>query len=216
MPSKLTTKDKQQLIIKSYGVFAQNGISKTSTDELTRQLGISKGTLYKYWKGKAALVEQILEGIQQNMHFDGSKRLHSIDDVLENLQELFNLAIIHSTSVSNGFLAETKLLYPDLYQKHTDYFNEETEKSITFFMSAANLGFFRPTNFRLVSTLLHSTLPVIVDKTYIIDNELTLTGVLKDFYKLLLHELVSSEYTHLLDRDSSYLFINQLVKKLNL
>lgn len=91
--------------------------------------------------------------------------------------------------------------------------NEETEKSITLIMSASNFGFFRPTNFRLVSTLLHSTLPVIVDKTYIIDNELTLTGVL---LQVIIAELVSSEYTHLLDRDSSYLFINQLVKKLNL
>ncbi len=51
--------DKYQIIIeRAYSIFMQNGIRNVSMDDLCREMGISKKTLYKYVNNKVDLLDK--------------------------------------------------------------------------------------------------------------------------------------------------------------
>ena len=52
---------KRDLLERSAGVFLRMGIKSVTMDDLCRELGISKKTIYKYFNDKNELVKEIIQ-----------------------------------------------------------------------------------------------------------------------------------------------------------
>lgn len=68
---------KEALISKGTALFSVHGLKKTSIDELTREVGISKGTFYLFFESKEKLYISIFERIE-------SKVRRRIEEIVEN------------------------------------------------------------------------------------------------------------------------------------
>lgn len=71
MPKAFSEQEKEairtQLREKGKKIFEQHGLRKTSVDELTIAVGISKGAFYLFYESKEALFLEILEQIEQEI-----------------------------------------------------------------------------------------------------------------------------------------------------
>jgi len=54
----------QQLCESALELFLERGIETTTVDEITRAAGVAKGTFYRYFNGKAQLVEALLSPLE--------------------------------------------------------------------------------------------------------------------------------------------------------
>ena len=78
---------KEELVKDALAVYLKFGIKSVTMDEMARQLGVSKKTIYQYVKDKNELVEacilfemnQAFEGVDQIM----TKKLNAIEELLE-------------------------------------------------------------------------------------------------------------------------------------
>ncbi|MDZ7743076.1 MAG: TetR/AcrR family transcriptional regulator [Bacteroidota bacterium] len=110
----------KNILMKARDVSFTYGIRSMSMDDISRKLGISRSTLYKYVKNKTDLVEKIME-----YEREGFKRIFTEYD-FEGVNAI-DILLIVSKEVSKNFADvnpsitfELKKYYPALYQKHID------------------------------------------------------------------------------------------------
>ena len=115
----------QKFIEKATQIFIENGAKTVTMDDLAREFGVSKKTLYLIYRDKEELLEDVL--------------LHSINKVLEvirNLDEKIDNAIermfardeeIERIASTNNSIMLKQLIkyYPDLFSKHMLTFSEK-------------------------------------------------------------------------------------------
>jgi AcrR family transcriptional regulator len=95
---------KREILTQATAIYLKYGIKSVTMDEMARQLGISKKTLYSYVADKNELVEQcvLLE------HEDEVCRIGEISKTHEN-------AIDEILAISNSVAAELKKIHPSIF-----------------------------------------------------------------------------------------------------
>lgn len=112
------------IISKAYNVFVQNGIKNVSMDDLCRNMGISKKTLYKYVTNKIDLMQKISvyvqEQIQNRIEKLDSDEYNAIDVLLE-MSKASTESHIRINPIVNF---EIRKYYPQVYES---YINKKKE-----------------------------------------------------------------------------------------
>jgi len=109
----------EEIIKKVLELYLKYGIKSVTMDDAARELGISKKTLYLYFKDKDELVKKVVE-YQMNMQQDDMKKL-----VMQKVNAIEELLMV-SKLISN-FLKQTSLTatydlqkyYPEIWKNIT-------------------------------------------------------------------------------------------------
>lgn len=57
---------KRKILEKAFELFRKNGYTDTKVEDITRKLGISKGSFYTYFKTKEELLYELLENVKKS------------------------------------------------------------------------------------------------------------------------------------------------------
>ncbi len=114
-------KDKKAYILEQVGqLYLRHGIRSVTMDDVAAELGISKKTLYQYFRDKADLVGAVVDSYlmkDEVFHCQENKSLNAIDKILwirKHISEM--LKIVH-----NNMEYDLRKSYPDVYRQITDY-----------------------------------------------------------------------------------------------
>jgi AcrR family transcriptional regulator len=80
---------KIKIIQVAYKVFSENGYHPSKMDEIAREVGVSKATLYSYFESKEDLLKMISISTSQRLNEIFQKSLEG-QDSLEPFEELYN------------------------------------------------------------------------------------------------------------------------------
>ncbi len=108
----------QGIISQAYAVFMQHGIKNVSMDDLCRQMGISKKTLYRYVENKADLVGKINKHIQHLI----TNRLKEVEgmelNAIDVLLEMSRLSSSTHIRINPMVSYEIRKYYPQVYDDY--------------------------------------------------------------------------------------------------
>jgi AcrR family transcriptional regulator len=113
----------EKIIIESASLFRKYGIRSLSMDDISRELGISKKTIYQYVSNKTELIEKILDWVTTNnicLRSDTNGEANAIDDLLS-----FSLTVKEETNESTpAILFDLQKYYPDVFKRFSVKKNE--------------------------------------------------------------------------------------------
>lgn len=128
-------KEKLDLILEQCrGLFARYGIRSISMDDIARELGISKKTLYQFVSNKADLLDKLFKKFQsdfiESVNRVCSRQMNAIDELLEV-----------SKLVNQEFIKYNPSVVFDLQKYYTEVFNDHIveEKKYIYKMVMNNL-----------------------------------------------------------------------------
>ena len=108
----------QSIIVQVYSIFMQHGIKNVSMDDLCRQMGISKKTLYKYVDNKSDLLKKISRYIQDLI----TTRLEEIDNLdlnaIDVLLEMSRVSSDNHIRINPMVSYEIRKYYPQVYDNY--------------------------------------------------------------------------------------------------
>jgi len=111
---------KEQIVNEAGQLFLRYGIRSVTMDDVSRELGISKKTLYQYFRDKEELVAKVVDVLFLNnpcLHLSVEPGLNAIDRVLrirEHVHKMFKL-------LQNNIDFDMRKLYPKVYQKVIEF-----------------------------------------------------------------------------------------------
>jgi len=114
----------EQILIKAKELFFKLGVKSITMDDLSRELGISKKTLYQYVENKSDLVNKTLQ-----LHFKGEKDniCHAIDHADNAIDEITRIAtesLKQFRQMHPSSIYDIKKYYPQAW-KIIDQFKSE-------------------------------------------------------------------------------------------
>ena len=108
----------QGIIAQAYTIFMQHGIKNVSMDDLCRQMGISKKTLYKYVENKADLLKRINVYIQELITIR-LKELEELDlNAIDVLLEMSRVSSGNHVRINPMVSYEIRKYYPQVYDNY--------------------------------------------------------------------------------------------------
>lgn len=131
-------------IEKVQDLFLENGAKTLTMDDIARELGISKKTLYQKYKNKEALLEEVLSfGMGKVL-----ERLANLEETIENaIDRMFSRdELIEKASTTNDSILLRQLIryYPNIFNKHMLDFSEKFSEILLHNIERGrNQGYYR-------------------------------------------------------------------------
>lgn len=117
--------EEKPFIEKVAELFLLNGAKTLTMDDIAREFGMSKKTLYKEYKNKEALLEEVLT----HLLIVVLERIKNLDDQIDNaIERMFcrDEAIEKATSSNNSLLLRQLIkYYPQIFNRHIINFSEK-------------------------------------------------------------------------------------------
>ncbi len=183
------------IIEKIHNLFMKYGIKSVTMDDVARELGISKKTLYLHFKDKNDLVEKIFEfekGCSSKRFEDlNINQFNAIDQLFE-ANKMF-LSIIRDHNPSSFY--DLKKYYPVIYKKLTqvrrtrvlDFFNDNISKGIAEGLYRSDV------NAEIISKLQVSRIEGVLDGEIITVEEFTSVRWIKELFAYHVRGLANAE-----------------------
>ena len=109
----------QSILNSAFNIYTENGIRNISMDDLCRQMGISKKTLYKYVENKADLLRKINNYIHSQI-INAIIELEKTDlNAIDILLEMSKIPGKLFTQINPIISFEMRKYYPQVFEKST-------------------------------------------------------------------------------------------------
>jgi TetR/AcrR family transcriptional regulator, cholesterol catabolism regulator len=105
---------------RSREIFMKYGIRSVSMDDISRELGMSKKTLYQHFLNKSDLVKQVLHFNQEDFEIKIANILNENHNAVDDLLYISLIINSHMEEVNLAFTFDLQKYYPDLYREFLD------------------------------------------------------------------------------------------------
>ena len=135
---------KQNVIRKSYDLYCRYGIKSVTMDDIAREMGMSKKTLYQYFDNKTDLLEQIfLQHIEDEKEMMGNIKARAAD-AIEEIVEVGRYVVSLLREVSPTAVYDLQKYYWSIWVElealHKQYIYESIRENILW---GIKQGFYR-------------------------------------------------------------------------
>jgi len=118
---------KEEILQKSLKYFLKHGIRGMSNNKLVELLGISTKTVYKHFKNKEELLEEVLY-LYHNMQYEKLQNLPIDQNVACLFFDVWQLAVETEYKVNKVFYDDLSYYYPELEKKVEKAIGKKFEK----------------------------------------------------------------------------------------
>lgn len=196
---------KAKILIKSKELFFKLGVRSITMDDLARELGISKKTLYKYFDNKSDLVNAVL--IQ---HFDDEKCLMErvtgqADNAIEEIMLIAKNVMKQFRKIHPSSIYDLKKYYPKAWVIVEKFKSEFIHSSIMNNITRGKLqGYYRTEiHEEVIAKLYSNNIDLLVNPTNFPATEYNFAELYKEFLNYHLHGIVT-------EKGYNYLKTNEL------
>jgi len=178
---------KKKEIINDLIVFyknSNNSLANSNMDQIAKGLNRSKATLYKYYKSKEDMINDLVDyKVQEIAKF--AMLLHNEElDFKERYALSFQILEKHISDISNDFIDDLKNVFPKIYDKIKLLIDLAVHELAKFYQSGMEQGVFNKLNAKLLSLNDLSIFVTLTDPKFLKEHNLTMQQAFKDFYDI--------------------------------
>lgn len=175
---------KKDWVKKLTPIYMRNGLKSLNMNEVSKTLGVSKATLYKYFSSREEIVEYALETKLEEI---GSFKNKLFDESLTFQERYFHAIFVFFNGIagiSNKFLHDLKTLYPNIWKKVV-FFREYTVSMLQlFYENAIDAKIFKPVNPYILVMNDKQFFDLISDPDFLNDQNISIQEAFKDYFTL--------------------------------
>ncbi len=111
----------KQLILKATELFRKYGIKSLTMDEIAKELGMSKKTIYRFVKNKADLVKLVVQYYLQTEKIQVEQIIEGSENSIEELIKIADYFVKQMQEFNAHVLHDLKRYYPESWNLYNHY-----------------------------------------------------------------------------------------------
>jgi AcrR family transcriptional regulator len=111
---------KEEIVNKVRELYNRYGIRSVTMDDVVHEVGISKKTLYQYFKDKSELVAEVIKCESAKKTNEHDKALKGAHNALEKMLVFYNFQVQMIRDSNPSMLYDLKKYYPKIYKKFVE------------------------------------------------------------------------------------------------
>jgi AcrR family transcriptional regulator len=134
--------NKNRIVTEASRLFLRHGAKSITMDDVAKECGMSKRTLYEYFPDKESLLGACIEKFIETKHAEREELLNSSDNIIDAIAKSVMRHMVQD--ISPLFFIEVKRFYPSVAKKYLDK-SEETRctEAMEFLKLGVKQGLFR-------------------------------------------------------------------------
>lgn len=190
----------------------KNGVKNLTMDNIARQLGISKRTLYEVFDSKDAMVEDVLTCMYNEEQQQIRRAAKESDNVMEAMALGLKLHQHFLSETDVSLLRDIDQFYPHLRNKFEEFRVRNTDSMLDAFRIGVEQGVFRKnTDYRILLTLFQIQLESLKRMEDLFPPDVTLLDAYNAISIGLLRSIATAKGIEILDKHLDY-FDTSVVK----
>lgn len=193
---------KQHILKKSYELFMRYGIKSVTMDDIARELGMSKKTLYQYVDNKSDLIEQIFHQHTEEEKTAIEQIRRSSADAVDEILKIARYVVEQLRELSSTTVYDLQKYYPNtwkqmeaLHQRHVyAIIKENLERGIRQGAYRSNL------NPDIIAKLYVGKTSLVADEEMFPLREYDIRVLFWEYINYHIHGIASGEGRHLLEK----------------
>lgn len=169
------------------GEFLSRGFSKVTIDEIASKLGISKKTLYKFYRSKEELLRASLHSMMRSGGWELERILSSDQSLLEKLAITMVTMGKYISRFRREFIVDVQRFAPSIW-KEIDRFRQELilSRLLKMIAQAREEGIFRPeVNDQVIIQMLVNSVQGIINPTVLSSNSFSAEEAARSIFRVL-------------------------------
>lgn len=131
LPPKIM-EEKNKFLEKASNLFMENGARTLTMDDVAREFGISKKTLYQMYKSKEVLLEEVLKYKMEEIIMKLKQMDFEVDNAIERMccrdEEMESI----SEQKRSLMIKQLMRYYPEIFHRHIMYFAEKFSEVMVY------------------------------------------------------------------------------------
>jgi TetR/AcrR family transcriptional regulator, cholesterol catabolism regulator len=186
---------KEQILSKSLGLFMRYGIKSVSMDDISREVGVSKKTLYQHVTDKRDLVRLTFE---RHLSDDEKFCTDMMDETSNAIQQLLNLAkhlVDNFSQMNPSTMFDVQKYYPTCWSLFDDHKNKYIKDQVVQNLTLGiNDGLYRPElNVEIISRLYICLIDASVNPDTFPSKEFDRVSIFVQLFDYHLHAIMTEE-----------------------
>jgi len=186
--------EKEKIIKSAQTLFLKKGFSKTSMDDIARNLKMSKKTLYKYFPSKEILLKETVLSFMKTNNQIMKTIIDEKDNAVVKAYKLFNFIGQIILKISNSFLFDLKNYNQDLWvvidKLRMKYLKENLKKIIE---QGKKEGYFIDESSFIIINSFTSTIRGIVNPEIVLIKNISVERAFSVSVKILMNGILTSK-----------------------
>ncbi|MDD3023149.1 MAG: TetR/AcrR family transcriptional regulator [Syntrophomonadaceae bacterium] len=178
-------------IIKSCTELAQTrGLRNFTMDELAARAGVSKRTVYRYYRSKEEIVEAVLDNFMTNAAAEGDRIMALELSPINLINQILNYLFINARFiVSEPGLNDLRQYYPHLWKK-IEQFRSERIAILIQLITRERQGLVNDIDPRIISAVTMASIQAVLNPDFILENGLSFQETAKQLIRFLMSAVV--------------------------
>jgi AcrR family transcriptional regulator len=143
MALNTNTEVKENIIERAACLFADYGIKGITMDDIASHLGMSKRTIYEYFKDKKELITECTLYFEHRKDEQIRQILENSSNLFEALLKMYRTDLEGMQKVNKKFIEDIKKYFPEINQRHIEKKSLKIQKSVEFFKKGMDEGLIR-------------------------------------------------------------------------
>jgi AcrR family transcriptional regulator len=122
--------EKIEILEKVTKLFLKYGIKSVSMDDIARELGISKKTLYQYFKDKEEIIQLIVSEESEKKSCQFSKFFNKDLNAIEESLEVFKIANEYLKEINPVVEYDLRKYYPKIHKEISEFRTKQIDETI--------------------------------------------------------------------------------------
>lgn len=166
------------------------GFSRVTVDELAERAGVSKRTIYRYFKNKEDIVHFILKDLLSVTEAKVDKTLSSFGNPIEKVTNVLRVIIENLKLFQPITLYDLQKYYPHLWEEIEQFRSKKLRQTFETLLLNDDKGCFRRINPQIFSTALMAGVKSVINPVFITENNLSLEESIQSLFSIYLYGIV--------------------------
>ncbi len=176
-----------QRIVAAYRELAgERGFHSVTMDEVASQAGLTKRTVYRYFRSKEAVIEAIIDAFMAGATEESERLLATEQNPADFMASFIKYLFSQGRFFANPQgLKDLQQFYPHLWKKIEDFRAGRVQLILEALISRDNSGIWRDTDPQILTTAILAAIQAVVNPDFILKNGLTFEETVNQMSKLL-------------------------------
>jgi len=181
----------KNIYLKTLKLFGSKG-SRFTTEDLAKELGTSKRTIYSYFSAKDEIIEKTIDYVFSEINISDTEIFEKSDLTFEEKINLYfnNIPYAYNLSAIIGHMDDLQRYYPSLLDKVNNYMDAIWDRAVNFVERGIQNGEIEEINTVILKLILNETFKKLLDYEFISRNQVSFDSGLKAMNDIILYGLI--------------------------
>jgi len=169
------------------------GFHRATMDELSARTGISKHTIYRYFRSKDEMIGAVIDDLTSLVEEKADQALAACDHPVEKISNLIGVVSLHLRVISPPIMNDMQKHYPHIWDRIEKFRAQKSRKVVEMLMAGNREGFFREIDPEVFITALQAAIRDVVSPGFILQHNLTIEKAITAVFDIFLYGILSDQ-----------------------